>query len=115
MISKARALEIARIASEKKAEDILVLNVGSVCNFTDFFVIVTGQSSTHLRGICHEVERIMKEKGVRVHAIDGATSPSWQVMDFGDVVLHCFTEETRRFFNLERLWGDAKTMEWQAG
>jgi ribosome-associated protein len=110
--TKTKAVKIARIAYDKKAEDILILDVRKVCNFTDYFVLVTGQTSIHLRAICDEVNEKLKTAGVPLFGMDGLTGSSWRVMDYGDVVFHCFSEETRRYFDLERLWGDAKTVEW---
>ncbi len=112
MRTKTKAVKIARIAEDKKAEDILVLDVRKVCNFTDYFVLVTGQTSIHLRGICDEVHEKMKAAEVPLFGMDGMTGSSWRVMDYGDVVFHCFSDETRRYFELERLWGDAKSVEW---
>ena len=112
MRTKTKAIKIARIAYDKKAEDILVLDVRKVCNFTDYFVLVTGQTSIHLRAICDEVNEKLKAVGVPLFGMDGLTASSWRVMDYGDVVFHCFSDETRRYFDLEHLWGDAKTVEW---
>jgi ribosome-associated protein len=111
--TKTKALKIARIADEKKAEDILILDVRKISNFTDYFVLASGQTMQHLKGMCNEIEHKMKEAGVTLFGIDGTDASSWRVLDYGDVIFHCFTGESRRYFDLEHLWGDAKTVEWQ--
>jgi len=110
---RTKAVKIARIAYDKKADDILILDVRKVCNFTDYFVLVTGQTTIHLRAICDGVNEKLKAAGVPLFGMDGLTASSWRVMDYGDVVFHCFSEETRGYFNLEHLWGDAETVEWE--
>jgi ribosome-associated protein len=111
--TKTKVLKIARIAHDKKGEDIIALDVRKVCSFTDYFVIVTGQTSTHLRAICGEIGKQFKDSGVTLYGVDGESSASWRVMDYGDVVFHCFTEDCRKYYNLENLWGDAKSVEWK--
>lgn len=113
MRTKTKALKIARIANEKKGEDIVVLDVRKVCNFTDYFVLGTGQTTLHLRAICEEVNKKLRESEVVLFGSDGLAANSWCVMDYGDVLFHCFTEEARQYYDLERLWGDAPQIEWQ--
>lgn len=113
MRTKTKALKIARIACEKKAEDILVLDVRKISNFTDYFVLATGQTMQHLRGMCEGIEQKMKETDVTLFGLDGTDVSSWRVLDYGDVIFHCFIEESRHYFDLEHLWGDAKTVEWE--
>lgn len=112
MRTKTKALQIARIARDKKAENILVLDVRKVCNFTEYFVLATGLTNTHLRAICEEVKQKLKARGVTLYAVDGGNTASWRVLDFGDVILHCFDEETRLLYDLEHLWGDALNVKW---
>lgn len=112
MRTKTKAVTIARIAFDKKAEDILILDVRKVSNFTDYFVLVTGRTTLHLRAVCDAVDQKLKAAGAPLFGRDGLAASSWRVMDYGDVIFHCFTEDTRRYFNLEHLWGDAKPVEW---
>ena len=113
MRTKPKAVKIARIALEKKARDIVVLDVRKICNFTDFFVLATGNTTTHLRAICEAVEEKFDTAGVPLFGIDGITATSWRVLDYGDVVFHCFTPESRQYYDLEHLWGDAKPVKWE--
>ncbi|MBN1902786.1 ribosome silencing factor [Candidatus Sumerlaeota bacterium] len=113
MRTKTKALKIARIADDKKGENILALDVRKISNLTDFFVLATGQTMQHLRGMCEEIERKMKEEDVALIGMDGTDASSWRVLDYGDVIFHCFNEESRRYFDLEHLWGDAKIVEWK--
>lgn len=113
MRTKTKALKIARIADEKKAEDILILDVRKISNFTDYFILASGQTIQHLKGMCYEIEHMLKEAGVTLFGIDGTDASSWRVLDYGDVIFHCFTGESRQYFDLEHLWGDAKTVEWK--
>ena len=113
MRTKTKALKIARIAYDKKAEDILILDVRKICNYTDFFVLATGQTTNHLQAICSEVQEVLDKAGISPIGFDGINAPYWRVMDYGDVIFHCFTENVRRFYGLEHLWGDAEIVEWQ--
>lgn len=104
MTSRAKAVRIAKIADQKQAEDIRVLDLRPLSVFTDFFVIFQGNSSTHVEALREAVRE--QCKGLFHHGeID--RSKSWCLMDYGDVVVHIFLPETRQFYALERLWGDA--------
>jgi len=111
--TKTKAQRIARIADEKKAENIVVLDVRKVCNFTDYFVLATGQTTNHLRAICDGVIETLYDSGGAPIGFDGINAPSWRVLDYGDVIFHCFTEDVRRYYKLERLWADGVVIEWQ--
>jgi ribosome-associated protein len=111
--SAERAQMAARAADDKKGDDILVLDVGDIIGIVDMFVI-TGASNTRLvRTIVDEVERQLHElAGVKPRAVEGLDDMSWVLMDYGDVVVHVFLNETREFYGLERLWTDAARIEW---
>jgi len=96
-----------------KAEDILILDVKRICSFTDMLVLCTGSSRTHLGAIVGAVEDRMRERGVRPLSVEGLNTTGWVVLDYGDVVAHVFTEDSRRYYNLERLWGDGLPVEWR--
>lgn len=110
------SLEIARGCAQsadlKKAEDILILDVREISAVTDFFVIVSGQAEPHLKAIRDEIEKRLKEQGVRAHRVDGIPHSHWIVMDYLDVLVHVFSKERREFYCLEQLWGDAPRVEW---
>jgi ribosome-associated protein len=112
MTSLQIARECARLADNKKGEDILILDVRDISSVSDFYVIVSGQSEPHLKAIRNEIEAKLKEQGVMSKRIDGFPRSQWIVMDYIDVVVHVFDRNLREFYGLERLWGDAKKVDW---
>jgi ribosome-associated protein len=96
-----------------KAEDIVALDVKRFCTFTDVIVLCTGSARTHLRAIAAKIVERMGERDFRPLAIEGLGATDWVVMDYGDVVAHIFTDESRRYYNLERLWGDGQKIDWR--
>jgi ribosome-associated protein len=98
---------------ELKALDIKVLDVRGQTIIADFFVICTGTSNTHIRSIAGNIGDKMREGGFRAKP-EGEGDSLWVVMDYGDAILHVLSEETREFYDLERLWGDAQISLWPA-
>lgn len=96
---------------EKKGIDIQVLETTELTTLADYFVLCTANSTTHIKTLSDEVEKAMKELGELPHHIEGYRSGSWVLLDFGCVIIHLFLEEAREFYALERLWNDAKTVE----
>jgi len=96
---------------ELKALDIIVLDVRKQTILADYFVICSGTSSTHIRSIAAQVQDRMRESGFRAKP-EGEGDSLWVVMDYGDAILHVLSEETREFYDLERLWADAKMTQW---
>lgn len=103
---------MAQAASEGKAEQIVLLDVSEVSTITDFFVVLTGSSQNHLRALAGRIEDQMRAAGVKPTNVDGYQSKGWLVLDYGNVIVHAMLEETRRYYDLERLWGDARQVEW---
>lgn len=111
-------LELARIAAraadEKTGTDTVVLEVGEVLGIAEAFVITSAGNERLVRTIAEEVERQVKEVGgpgpLRV---EGKSDARWILMDYGDIVVHVFLEEARRYYDLERLWADAPRFDWQ--
>jgi ribosome-associated protein len=102
----------ARAAADKKGEDILVLEVGDIIAITEVFVITSGSNTRQVRTICEEIEMALKrEAGVAPRAVEGLADASWVLLDYEDLVVHVFTERTRAFYDLERLWGGATRQE----
>ncbi|MCX6023763.1 MAG: ribosome silencing factor [Chloroflexi bacterium] len=95
------------LASEKQAEDIVMLDLREVCSFTDYFVICTGTSSRQIRTIVDEVEKGLRVAGIRTLHLEGADDTGWVLMDFGDVIVHVFHPRELEFYGLERLWSNA--------
>ena len=97
-------MAIAKAASDKKALDIVTLDMRRIPSVSDYFVVASGSSTTQVRAISDNIVDILKEKGQRVWHIEGAREALWILLDCGDVVAHVFLEETRRFYELEKLW-----------
>ena len=94
-------------ALDKKAEDLKVLEVGQLTQFTDYFLLCSGQNARQVQAIADGVERRLREHKLRPAHVEGYQTGQWVLMDYGDFVLHVFLHERRRFYGLERLWGDA--------
>ena len=108
MDSKRLARLCREFADNKKAEDIIVLDVRKLSSVTDFFVIASGSSEPHLRAILEEItHRLREEHDVRPRAVDGTVHGAWVVLDFFDVIVHLMRAEVRERYDLEGLWGDA--------
>jgi ribosome-associated protein len=108
MDSKKLALLCRELADNKKAEDIVVLDVREISSITDYFVIASGTSEPHLRAISDEiVNKLRDDHGVRPRAIDGSLETAWLVMDYFDVIVHVMKGDVRERYDLETLWGDA--------
>jgi len=102
------ALEIAEICRDKKGEDIVVIDLSDVSTTLDYFVIVTGTSKSHLRAIADGIIKYLKEKKIFMRHSEGYGEASWVLLDYGAVIIHIFDGKSREFYQLERLWGDAK-------
>ena len=93
---------------DKKAENLIALDLRGISSFTDFFVICSGTSEPHLKAIAGEIEeRLKADDRVRPHAVDGYPMSQWIVIDYSDVVVHIFHAQKRAFYSLEDLWSDA--------
>lgn len=108
MTSKALAKKIALSALEKKAEDIVIMDLRKVTTMTDYFVVCSADSDTQVKAIADSVREGAREVGESVWKNEGYTDASWILLDYVDVVVHVFHKQTREFYNLEKLWGDAK-------
>ncbi len=96
---------------DAKARDITVLDVRKISDFTDYMVIATGTSNRHAQSTADKVVDALREHGSRAVGVEGGKIGDWVLIDFGDVVVHVMREETRDFYNLEKLWSDAKHIE----
>ncbi|MGK0186880.1 MAG: ribosome-associated protein [Verrucomicrobiales bacterium] len=109
------AIELARFADEKQAEDIIVLDLQGISTITDFFVICTGTSLPHLKAVHREItQRSGSALNQKASMSDGSVESQWLVLDYGDVIVHIFHEDKRHVYSLEDLWSDAPRVEWQA-
>src|SRR5216110_1587327 len=108
MDSRKLALLCREYADDKKAEDIVILDLRELSSVTDYFVIATGTSEPHLRAIVDEVtEKLQEDYGLKPTAHDGALHTSWIVLDYFDVIVHIMRGDVREHYKLEDLWGDA--------
>ena len=108
MDSKKLALLCRELADQKKAEDLVVLDVRAVSSVTDYFVFASGSSEPHLRAISDEIIDGLREKhDVRPRAVDGNIHNAWIVVDYFDVIVHVMRADVRAHYDLEGLWGDA--------
>jgi ribosome-associated protein len=104
----------ARAAIDKKAQTPQLLDLAGLSGIADAFLLCSGTSSTHVRTIAEGVEMALKGEGQRVLHREGAPESGWVLLDYGDVVVHVFLPETRAFYALDRLWGDAPELPLEA-
>ncbi|OLB01335.1 MAG: ribosome silencing factor [Candidatus Rokubacteria bacterium 13_1_20CM_2_69_58] len=97
----------ARAALDKRATDLIVLDVQGLSSVTDYFLVCNGKSTTHMETITDAIRDELKREGVRPLHAEGVPASGWILLDYGDVLVHVFLEETRAYYALERLWGDA--------
>lgn len=108
MDSKKLALLCRELADNRKAENIVVLDVHAVSSVTDYFVVASGTSEPHLRAITEEITgKLRDEYDLRPRAVDGTLQTAWVVLDYFDVIVHIMRADVRERYNLEGLWGDA--------
>jgi ribosome-associated protein len=105
--SAASAQAAAAICIDSKASDVVLLSLEGVSDMTDYFVIASGTSDTHVRAIAEHVMEEMKKRGAAAHHVEGLNQGRWVLIDFVDFVVHIFHPTLRAFYQLERLWGDA--------
>ena len=108
--SRNLALEIGNILYNKKATDVVILDVHDLTVISDYFVIASGQSETQVVALYEEIRKQLEEQGMDIKHLDGVRSRRWIVIDYGDVIVHIFHHEERKFYNLERLWADAEPL-----
>lgn len=107
------ALVAARAADAKLGESTVVLGVGDLLGVTDAFVVTSGRNSRQVRTIAEEVElRVKEHSGRSPWAVEGRHELRWVLLDYGDFLVHVFHEDDRRYYDLERLWGDAERVAW---
>lgn len=109
--SRTLALDAARAAENKMATDIAILDVGDLVGITEFFVIVSTGNPRQLNTVIDEVHAVCKAGGRMPLRREGRTVDGWMVLDYGDVVVHVFTDTQREYYDLERLWADAPRVE----
>ena len=109
--SRELALTAAEAALDKKALDIIILELGELTFIADYFVICSGESTTQVKTIAEFIEHELTRKGITPIGREGLKFSHWVLLDYGDVIIHIFEKETRAYYGLEKLWMDAKTIE----
>ena len=108
--SMSTARRAAQILLDNKANDVLLLDLRPVSDMTDFFIVASGTSDTHVRASAGHVVETLKKEGLTVHSVEGMEQGRWVLLDYVDFVVHVFHPTLRSFYQLERLWGDAPTV-----
>ena len=109
-----KARQAAQAALGKRAVDVVVLDVQSLSSVTDYFLVCSGRSTTHVQSISDAIVGELKGLGVRPQHAEGVADSGWILLDYGDLLVHVFLEDTRLYYALERLWGDAPTLPLEA-
>lgn len=116
---KNNSLEIVKLAAaacdDKKAEDIIALDLAQVSLVADYFLICHGSNERQVQSIARAVKEKMEEQGITVNRLEGFEQARWVLVDLGDVVCHIFHKDERNYYNLERLWGDARYVPLEVG
>lgn len=105
----------ARAALDKRAVDLVVLDLQGMSSLADFFLVCTGRSTAQMDTIAEAIAVTLRAEGIRVRHREGTAESGWLLLDYGDVVVHVFGEEARAFYGLERLWGDAPVLSVERG
>ncbi len=110
-------LDIAKLcasaADDKKAGDIIILDVSKLTSFADYFVICSAPSDRQVQAIVNNVQDVLREQNTRAIGIEGMETSSWVLADFGDVIFHCFTDAAREYYDLEGFWIDAPRVSFE--
>ena len=105
------AYAVTKALDEKKGMNIKLLKIDRVSSLADYFLICTGTSNTHVKTLCDFAEYTLEELGESMLGREGHRGNSWELLDYGTIVIHVFTEEAREFYALERIWADAETVD----
>ncbi|MCL6634497.1 MAG: ribosome silencing factor [Peptococcaceae bacterium] len=100
-----------KAAEDKKAYDVTVLDISSVSIIADYFIICSGHSTSQVKAVAEHIQEKLEENGINALRREGFREGKWVLLDYADVVIHVFLESERKFYNLERLWGDARVVD----
>ena len=101
-----------RAAESKQAKDLVVLDVRDVTSFADTFLICSGANTRQIQTIADEIEQELKKQGEYPASVEGYSNAEWVLVDYGDFLVHIFSQKSRAYYDLERLWRDAKALKW---
>ena len=105
------AIAVTKALDEKKGMDIKLLKIDRISSLADYFLICTGTSNTHVKTLCDYAEFTLEELGEPMLGREGHRGNAWELLDYGTIVVHVFTDEARKFYDLERLWADAEQID----
>ena len=111
LTAKEVAIQATKALDEKKGMDIKLLKIDTVSSLADYFLICTGTSNTHVKTLCDYAEYTLEQLGEPLLGREGHRGNSWELLDYGSLVVHVFTQEAREFYSLERLWADAEQVD----
>jgi len=109
--SKLFAKKIADLVFNKKGYDVKIIDLQNIASFADFFVICSADSDTQVKAIADEIDKSLRDEGIKCWHKEGYTALTWILLDYVDVVVHVFKKESREFYNIEKLWADAPSIE----
>ena len=109
--AKEVAYQVTKALDDKKGLNIKLLKIDQVSSLADYFIICTGTSNTHVKTLCDHAEYTLEQLGEPMLGREGHRGNTWELLDYGSVVVHVFTEEAREFYSLERLWADAELID----
>ncbi len=104
----------ARVLEDTRGQDTLVLDLTGVTSIVDFFIVTTGSSSRQMKAMAEEVHKTLKHEGSKRIGFEGEDSSQWVLQDYGDIVIHLFTPDARKLYDLEHLWAEAPRVDWKA-
>ena len=99
---------IIELAQEKKGKQIVKMNIGDISSFTDYFVIITGESTIQIKALADHIDNELRLQNIYPVSKEGYQNLKWVLMDYSDIIIHIFDHESREFYAIERLWADAK-------
>ena len=111
LTAKEVAYEVTKALDDKKGMDIQLLKIDKISSLADYFIICTGTSNTHVRTLSDTAEFALEQAGENLLGREGHRGNTWELLDFGSIVVHIFTDEARHFYDLERLWADAEQVD----
>jgi ribosome-associated protein len=111
LTAKEVAIHVTKALDEKKGRNIKLLRITDVSSLADYFLICTGTSNTHVKTLCDYAEFAMEQLGEPMLGREGHRGNTWELLDYGSVVVHVFTEDAREFYNLERIWADGENVD----
>lgn len=111
MESKELALDIARFLDSKKATDLEVIEIGHLTTIGDYFVVASANNTTLVKSLCEDLDDYLGRKGIQPKRVEGRSTAQWILMDYRDVIVHIFYNDTREFYGIDRVWADAPRIE----